>query len=180
MASIPLQRSKAWLEDKGWHVWVTEYWNSWAHVRVDLYNLIDFVAIRHDNPGVWGINACEDDGAVQGHVNRYLNGYDHQKKGRVGPNPHLPVWLSAGNRFSLFGWGKRSQDGRGSRKVWTLRVVEFYLDGAQVKTREVLSEALAISAQSPSRPAVADPLPDLPGSGVDPVLKAFQKDGIVE
>jgi hypothetical protein len=140
VASLALQRSKQWLEEKGWHVWVTEYWNSWAHVRVDLFNLIDFVAVRHDAKGVWGINACEDNGAVQGHVDRYLNGYEHPKKGHIGPNPHLPVWLAAGNRFSLFGWGKRGAVGK--RKLWTLRVVEFYLQGAEVKWREVTEEPI--------------------------------------
>lgn len=135
MASAPLQRSKAWLEDKGWHVWITEVWNSWAHIRQDLFGLIDFVAIRHDAKGVWGINACEDNGAVSEHIKKYLNGYDHPKKGRMPPNIHLPVWLSCGNRFSIFGWGKRGD--RGCRKVWTLRVVEFYLDGAEVKWKEM-------------------------------------------
>lgn len=144
MASIPLQRSKAWLEDKGWHVWITEHWNQWAHVRQDLYGLIDFVAIRHDAIGVWGINACQDNGEVQGHVDKFLSGWDHPKKGRQGANPHLPVWLAAGNRMSLFGWGKRSADGRGSRKVWTLRVVDFYMDGAEVKWEEVTPEPVVL------------------------------------
>ena len=143
MSSLPLQRSKAWLEEKGWHVWITEVWNSWAHIRQDMYGLIDFVAIRHDSNGVWGINACEDNGSVSAHIDKYLNGYNHPKKGRIGPNPHLPVWLSSGNRFSLFGWGKRGAVGK--RKVWTLRVVEFYLEGAEVKTREVLPEAIEVT-----------------------------------
>ena len=144
MASLALQRSKQWLEEKGWHVAITEHWNSWAHIRQDLYGLHDLTAIRHDFKGVWGINACEDNGAVQGHVEKYINGYDHPKKGRQPPNIHLPVWLSAGNRFSIFGWGKRSQDGRGSRKVWTLRVVEAYLVGAQVQFKEVVDDKIEV------------------------------------
>lgn len=137
MASIPLQRSKQYLEDKGWHVDITEKWNSWAHIRQDLYGLHDLVAVRHDSTGVWGINACEDNGAVTEHIKKYLNGYEHPKKGQQPPNSHLPVWLAAGNRFSIFGWGKRNQDGRGSRKVWTLRIMEAYLDGAEPKFKEL-------------------------------------------
>jgi len=137
MASIPLQRSKAYLENLGWHVWVTEIWNSWAHIRQDLYGLHDLVAVRHDSPGVWGVNACEDEGAVSDHVKKYLNGYLHPKKGQLPPNPHLPVWLAAGNRFSIMGWGKRCRDGRGTRKEWTMRLIEFYLDGAEVKWKEI-------------------------------------------
>lgn len=139
MASVPLQRSKAYLEKLGWHVWITEIWNSWAHIRQDMFGLHDLCAIRHDSNGVWGINACIDDGSVQSHVRKYLDGYDG-KKGRVGPNPHLPVWLAAGNRFSVFGWGKRGD--RGKRKLWTLRCVEFYLVGAEVKWKEVVSEPI--------------------------------------
>lgn len=140
MASIPLQRSKTYLEEKGWHVWIVEVWNSWAHIRVDMYGLHDLTAIRHDQRGIWGINACEDNGAVSEHIKKYLDGWDHPKKGRQPPNPHLACWLAGGNRFSIFGWGKRGD--RGKRKTWTLRVVDFYLDGATVKFREVMPEPL--------------------------------------
>lgn len=140
MASVPLQRTKAWLEEKGWHVWITEVFNPWAHIRQDLYGLNDLVAIRHDSNGVWGINAAQDDGAVHAHVRKYLDGWDHPKKGRMPPNPHLPVWLAAGNRFSIFGWGLRGE--RGKRKLWTLRVVEFFLEGAEVKWKEVATVEL--------------------------------------
>lgn len=142
MASISLQRTKQWLEDKGWHVEIVEKWNQWAHIRQDCFGLHDLLALRHDITGVWGINACEDNGAVQGHIDKYLNGYDHPKKGRQSPNRHLPVWLASRNRFSIFGWGKRASDGRGSRKIWTLRVVDFYLDGAEVKWREVVASEI--------------------------------------
>lgn len=139
MSAVALQRSKKYLEDKGWHVAITEKWNQWAHIRQDLYGFADLVCVRHDSNGVWAVNACEDNGAVQAHCDKYINGYEDSKKGRQPPNPHLAVWLSANNRFSIFGWGKRSSDGRGSRKVWTLRVVEFYLQGAEVKWKEVPS-----------------------------------------
>lgn len=138
MSAVPLQRSKAWLQQRGWHVWITEVFNHWAHIRQDLFGLIDFVAIRHDSNGVWGINSCIDDGSVQAHVHKYIDGFDHPKKGRMGPNPHLPVWLAAGNRFSIMGWGKRGA--RGERKLWTLRLVDFYLDGAEVKWKEVVAD----------------------------------------
>jgi hypothetical protein len=140
MASIPLQRTKQWLEDKGWHVEIVEKWNQWAHIRQDCFGLHDLLAIRHDFKGVWGLNACEDNGAVQEHVKKYLNGYEHPKKGHQPPNAHLPVWLAGGNRFSIAGWGKRSSAGQLSRKVWTLRMVEFFLDGAEVKWREINHE----------------------------------------
>lgn len=140
MSAVPLQRTKKWLQDKGWHVWITEIFNPWAHIRQDMFGLHDLCAIRHDSNGVWGINAAEDNGAVAGHIRKYIDGWEHPKKGWIGPNPHLPVWLAAGNRFSIFGWGKRGD--RGKRKLWTLRVVEFYLDGAEVKWKEVTDEPI--------------------------------------
>ena len=143
MASIPLQRSKAWLEEKGFHVWIVEHFNPFAHIRQDMYGFADLVAIRHDMKGVWAINACGEN--VKEHIGKYLNGWTHPKKGQQPPNPHLPVWLCGGNRMSIMGWGKRSSDGKGSRKVWTLRLVEFYLDGAEVKWREATPEPVEIS-----------------------------------
>lgn len=139
MPSLTLQRSKQWLEEKGWHVGIVEQWNQWSRTRRDLYGLMDLVAIRHDLPGVWGVNAV-DDGGVQQHIRKYLNGWTDEKKDRTyGPNPHLPVWLACGNRFSIFGWGKRNSAGYGSRKVWTLRVTEFVLNKQThaVETKEV-------------------------------------------
>lgn len=115
-------------------------WNQWSHTRSDGYGFIDLTAIRHDFKGVWGINACAED--VQEHIRKYTEGWDHPKKGRQPPNPHLPVWLSGGNRFSIFGWGKRGAMGK--RKMWTLRVAEAYLEGAQVKFKEVTPEALEV------------------------------------
>lgn len=139
MASLALQRTKQWLETKGWHVEIVEKWNAWAHIRQDCYGLHDLLAIRHDFKGVWGLNACEDNGQVQEHIKKYLDGYVDIKKAKTyGPNSHLPVWLSGGNRFSIAGWGKRSSAGQLSRKVWTLRIVEFFLDGPEVKWKEVV------------------------------------------
>lgn len=142
MGAIALQRSKAWLEKRGWHCWIVEHFNPWAHIRQDAYGMLDLIAIRHDFKGVWGVNATQDNGEVQEHVSKYSDGYDDTKKGRQPPNPHLPVWLSGNNRFSIFGWGKRASDGRGSRKVWTLRVVEAYLAGAQVQWKEVTPDPI--------------------------------------
>ena len=144
MSAIPLQRTKSWLENKGWHCWIVEHWNQFAHIRQDMYGFADLVAIRHDSKGVWAVNACADNGEIMGHIEKYLVGWNHPKKGFIGPNEHLPVWLSAGNRFSVFGWGKRGAAGK--RKVWTLRVVEFYLEGPTVRWREVVDDPIAVSS----------------------------------
>lgn len=109
-----------------------------ANIRKDFLGLGDLGAVRHDFKGTWYINACEDNGAVTDHIKSYLNG-GIRKSGKMKgqpfpPNPHLPVLL-CGNRFSIFGWGMRG--GRGERKTWTLRVVEFFLEGPEVKWKEI-------------------------------------------
>lgn len=135
MPSLALQRSKRYLEEKGFHVWITEHWNQWSHVRQDLFGFADLVAVRHDSNGVWAVNACGED--VAKHIKKYINGWEHPKKGQQPPNPHLPVWLSAGNRFSIMGW--RLRDNEGTRDTYQLRLVEAYLDGAEPKFKEVPS-----------------------------------------
>jgi len=108
-----------------------------ANIRKDFLGLADLAAVRHDFKGTWYVNACDDNGAVQAHVKSYLNGGVRLSGKRKGesfpPNPHLPVLL-CGNRFSIFGWGRRGAIGK--RKVWTLRVVDFYLSGSEVKWKE--------------------------------------------
>lgn len=116
-------------------MWITEHWNQWSHVRQDLFGFADLVAVRHDSNGVWAVNACGED--VAKHIKKYINGWEHPKKGQQPPNPHLPVWLSAGNRFSIMGW--RLRDNEGTRDTYQLRLVEAYLDGAEPKFKEVPS-----------------------------------------
>lgn len=138
MASLALQRSIAYLENLGWHVGIMERWIMGANIRQDFLGLADAGAVRHDFKGTWYFNACEDNGAVAGHIKAYLNGGVRKSGKRKGesfpPNPHLPVLL-CGNRFSIFGWGERGEEGK--RKKWELRLIDFYLDGAEVKWREV-------------------------------------------
>src|SRR5216683_2863225 len=110
MGSIPLQRSKKLLEEDGWKVWRVEQWVPWpppGH-RLDMYNLMDLVAIKSDVNGVLGIQCCADSG-ISAHVKKALE------------NPYLSVWKGAGNGFRIWGWGKKGE--RGKRKVWTLREV---------------------------------------------------------
>lgn len=148
MASVPLQRSKEYLENLGWHVDITERWIVGANIRRDFLGLADFGAVRHDLKGTWYGNACEDNGAAMEHVKAYLYGGIRKSGKRKGepfpPNPHLPVLL-CGNRFSIFAWGKRGD--RGKRKTWTLRMIEFYLEGSEVKWKEITPEPVDTGEQ---------------------------------
>lgn len=144
--------TKAYLDKRGFHTWPWQFpWNKFTGRRLDGYNLIDLTAIRHDTSyGVWGVNACGLN-EIKGHIDHYLNGFDTDKGERIPANPHLPVWLCH-NRFSIFGWGLRSQreedgsfrkrkDGeRMKAKRYLLKIVDFYLDDAEVKWKEIETE----------------------------------------
>jgi hypothetical protein len=119
MPSIPLQRSKAKLEEEGWKVWKVETWNQWSGRRIDLYNLMDLVAIRPDVNGVLGIQCCSED--IQLHIRKYLEGYTDNRGTFHGPNEFLPIWKAAGNKILIHSWVKRGE--RGKRKTWQLREV---------------------------------------------------------
>lgn len=118
MSTLSLQRSKAVLDKEGYHVWITEHWHSFAKRRVDLFNMCDLIAIRHDMNGVLGVQACGED--LQPHLNKLLG---DNLIGKIGmgytpPNPHLPVWLCH-NQFEIWQWLKRGA--RGERKLWVCR-----------------------------------------------------------
>ncbi len=121
MPSIPLQRSKAYLEEQGWRVWKVETWNQWSGQRIDLYNLFDLLAIRSDVSGVLGVQCCGED--VQKHIQKYMEGYTDAKGVFHGPNEFLPIWKSAGNKMLIQSWVKRGP--RGKRKTWKLREVQL-------------------------------------------------------
>ncbi len=154
MADIPAQKTKLYLEKLGWHVDFCNRWLPVINLRKDFLGLADLAAVRHDFKGTWFINACyiKD---INKHIRSYLDGGIRESGKRKGetypPNPHLPVLL-CGNRFSLFGWNattprnednsfKKNKDGKKTKmKLFTMKVVEFYLDGAQPKVREVAEE----------------------------------------
>ena len=136
MSALPLQRSKELLQEQGFHVWIVEHYNQWSRRRMDLYNMADLVAIRHDRQGVTGIQCCSED--VHPHIQKLLFGYT-DSKGKVWPkNGHLPVWLAAGNPFFIWAWRKRGDEGKhGTRKTWQLREVEFILKGSETVAQEI-------------------------------------------
>lgn len=115
---------------------------------LDLYNLMDLVAIRSDRRGVAGYQICGED--VAPHIHKIMEGYTIEKikknketkeseivKTVIPPNPYLKVWLEAENPFFIHGWRLRKHEG--TKATYQLRQVEFYLDGADVKFKEVPS-----------------------------------------
>jgi hypothetical protein len=42
----PTQLSLAKLREEGYTCWITEHWNSFARIRVDLFGFIDIIALK--------------------------------------------------------------------------------------------------------------------------------------
>lgn len=94
--------------------------------------MCDLVAIRSDRRGVTGIQATGED--VQTHVVKIIKGFENKKGEHI--QPPIREWLEAGNPFFIWAWRKRG--GRGKRKTWQLRQIEFILENNEVVTREVI------------------------------------------
>lgn len=106
--SSPTQRSLAECKRRGWPVQVVERWNSFAKRRIDLFGVIDLVAITPT--GILGIQAC----AGSSHSARLA---------KVVAEPRTTQWLAAGARLAVWSWAKRGA--KGKRKQWSLREQEL-------------------------------------------------------
>lgn len=124
MATLSLQRSKELLQEQGFHVWIAERWNQWAHKRQDMFGFADLLAIKSGISGVTAVQATGED--VQSHIEKML------------PNPYLKIWLEAKNQCFIWAWRKRGE--RGKRKTWQLRTIEFLLKDGIVAPYEIPTE----------------------------------------
>jgi hypothetical protein len=80
-----------------------------ARVRVDLFGVIDLVAVKQ-GVGIIGIQAC-------------AGGSHAARRAKAQAEPRLLEWLLSGGRFEV--WSVAKQGARGKRKVWTVRREEL-------------------------------------------------------
>lgn len=104
----PTQRSLKFLRDAGYTVGITEKYNAYAKVRIDLYGAIDMLAIKEGE--ILGVQTTSD-AHVADHVAKIL------------AEPRILLWLQAGGRMVVHGWGKKGP--RGKRKMWVCRQVSI-------------------------------------------------------
>lgn len=108
----PTARSLAECRKRGWDAQVVERYNQYARRRIDLFGVIDIVAITPT--GILGIQATSNNGGTHAaRVHKAL------------AEPRLVRWLRAGAHFEVWSWAK--QGARGERKLWTLRAEEAVL-----------------------------------------------------
>ena len=113
-STSPTQRTLAWYRKVGYTAQVVERYNPHARVLVDLFGVIDIVAIKpaaHGGPGeIVGVQAC----AATDHARR---------RDKIVAEPRAQQWVEAGGKLVLCSWGKRGD--RGARKLWTPRFEAF-------------------------------------------------------
>lgn len=103
MSSSPTARSLAIMRERGYPlVQVVERWNLHAKVRVDLFGIIDLVAVGPDIVGVQATSASNVSTRVK----------------KITDSEALPVLRKAGIRVLVHGWRK-------SRGRWVLREVDL-------------------------------------------------------
>lgn len=113
---------------------------------LDLFNLMDLIAIRDDRSGVMGVQVCGED--IAPHIHKIMEGYTVEKIKKnketmqsevhvytIPPNPYIKTWLTAGNTFFIWGWRLRKNEGK--KASYQLRQIEFIVENGVVVHREV-------------------------------------------
>ncbi len=110
----PTQRTLKYLRAEGWKCQIVERWIPQARKRVDLFGIIDIVALKpYCIMGVQTTSASNH----ASHVTKALE------------SDGLEDWLNARGRFLIISWGKKGK--RGEKKVWTHRRQELTKEDLQ-------------------------------------------------
>lgn len=118
--SSPTQRSLALLKKEGYVPWITEHFNSFGNVRVDLYGFIDIVALKSGEVGILGVQTTAASG-LSARVHKILG------------IPAYHLWLECGNRIWVMGWRKEKKTNH-----WKSRTIEIKLDNKKDPIQELI------------------------------------------
>lgn len=125
----PTQRTKAVLKKRGAIHQVVERWNAHASVRVDLFGVIDIVALSE----VDGFKRCL---GIQCTAKGWAD-----RMAKAEAEPRLIDWLAAGCLFEVWGWRKlkmRNKGGKiGKRERWVSRVHRAEMTEGVITWREI-------------------------------------------
>lgn len=124
----PTARTIQWAKKKGWVAGITEKWNPFAHIRQDLFNMIDVLIMRPKTRSEWprwGLDAYQ--------ITSGSNAASRVTK--LLANPNLKRWVLTGNDIYVASWERQGPHGK--RKLWTLRRQRAVLEGDMVRFVEV-------------------------------------------
>lgn len=112
------------LKELGYEYWKVEYWNSFAKKKVDLFHIIDCLAIDPGRATI-GVQVCGSD--FQSHIKKITCEYVDNSI----------LWLSVpSNRLELWGWRRLLVKRGGKRKIWKPRIVDFWINNWEIKWEE--------------------------------------------
>ena len=102
-------RTLKYLRDLGYTAGMVERYLSFAHKRVDLFSVIDLIAIKPNE--ILGVQSCGQ--AFSEHKNKLLNEEGTKK------------WLEAGGGLWIIGWRKLKLKRGGKAIRWKPRIYQF-------------------------------------------------------
>lgn len=108
--SSPTQRSKKLMEEAGYLVEIVERWNPWAHIRQDLYGIVDLLGV-----GPAGTLAVQTTTAA--HV--------AERREKILASKAIPYLVAAGWTVRIHGWRKPSKRFR----RWRVSEVDILVNG---------------------------------------------------
>lgn len=120
--SSPTQRTLALLKKEGWIAGIVERWIARAFKRIDLFGIIDILAMKEDK--LVGIQTTSGSN-VSAHITKAL------------AESRLEQWLKTNNGFEIWGWRKVGK--KGKRKLWQVRRIGFRIVDSGV-VRDVYEE----------------------------------------
>lgn len=117
----PTARTLAECRKRGWTAQVVERWSQYARKTLDLFGVIDVVAIVPREAGPRALVGIPQ-GAILG-IQTTSDAHHSDRRAKILAEPRARAWVKAGGRLELWSWSKRGD--RGKRKLWSLRVEAF-------------------------------------------------------
>jgi hypothetical protein len=125
-----MERTMAELRKRGLRYHKVETWNPHARRRVDMFNIIDVVALDAlpDGAGILGIQVTDQ----KNYAAHYTALRDDEKK-----REPLAAWLRSGGTFEIWAWAKYKVKRGGKAHRWRLNRYEAVLQGIGIVVRPV-------------------------------------------
>jgi hypothetical protein len=128
----PTQLSLKLFRESGYHAAVTEHWNSFIHIRQDLFGFCDIEAFKPSG----SVILCQTTTRTN----------QRARVAKILSNPIARAWLQSDNReIVVHGWAKVGA--KGKRKTWQVTVTCLSLDMFTAES-ELLSPEDALCPKS--------------------------------
>lgn len=97
------QMTLKWLKKNGYECGIVEKWNQFSRRRIDLFNIIDIVAMKEGE--LVGVQSTSQ-GGKSSHYTTIIE------------EPRSRLWLSTGSKLLLLTWTKVLKKRGGKAKIW--------------------------------------------------------------